>query len=401
MVDGKKIIISLTTYPARINTINQVLDCLINQTMIPDKIILYLAEPQFPNKRFSVDLTAFKKYGFEIHWCEEDIGPHKKYFYAMQEFPDDIIITIDDDYYYKNTLIEELVNGYKKYPNAVAARAAHLITCLQDGCIAPYSDWYENSIRYVNVPRMDLCAIGCGGILYPPHVLGREVFEKDLFMQDCRYADDIWLKFMELLYGVPVVLVNEIFDDLPIMEYHYDGLYQKNNGNSGNDMQLRKVFERYNDYHGVNDTLADRLFSNGRLLASDVEHAHYDDLKNKLYGLIESINEASQIVIYGAGIVGQKVYNFLEKTGMCDKLLAFVVNDEKSNPHEISGYPVKNYREYITDPKVIYLLGLSCDKQEGVALQLIQAQVSKERIIKVDKLMGMTLNMFMKSELII
>src|SRR5690606_41001035 len=50
----KKIIVSLTTFPARIKRVWLVVECLMRQSIKPDIIILYLAESQFPNKE--VDL---------------------------------------------------------------------------------------------------------------------------------------------------------------------------------------------------------------------------------------------------------------------------------------------------------------------------------------------------------
>ena len=44
-----KLIVSLTSFPARINTVHQVIESLLNQTKKADKIILWLAPEQFPN----------------------------------------------------------------------------------------------------------------------------------------------------------------------------------------------------------------------------------------------------------------------------------------------------------------------------------------------------------------
>lgn len=46
----QKIIVSLTSYPARISTVHLTIDTLLSQTRKADKIILWLAPEQFPNK---------------------------------------------------------------------------------------------------------------------------------------------------------------------------------------------------------------------------------------------------------------------------------------------------------------------------------------------------------------
>ena len=40
-----------------------------------------------------------QKRGLTIRFCE-DLKAHKKYYYAFKEYPDDIVITVDDDVIY-------------------------------------------------------------------------------------------------------------------------------------------------------------------------------------------------------------------------------------------------------------------------------------------------------------
>lgn len=60
--------------------------------MSPDKIVLCLAYDQFPGKEADLpqELVRDVHEGrVELLWGE-NLGSHKKYFYTMQEFPDDI-----------------------------------------------------------------------------------------------------------------------------------------------------------------------------------------------------------------------------------------------------------------------------------------------------------------------
>ena len=43
-----KIIASLTTFPERINTVEKTIKTILNQTLKPDEVVLWLAESQFP-----------------------------------------------------------------------------------------------------------------------------------------------------------------------------------------------------------------------------------------------------------------------------------------------------------------------------------------------------------------
>jgi len=162
----KKIIVSLTTYPARINAAIIVLGILLRQTCKPDKILLYLGKDQFEGKNLPLWLQLQKKCGIEIIYCD-DLKPHKKYFYTMQKYPDDLVITVDDDIIYNKDLIDNLYKSYNKYPNAVSACRTHLITFDEEGKINPYTKWKFCYSEEIDQPRMNLFATGVGGVLYP------------------------------------------------------------------------------------------------------------------------------------------------------------------------------------------------------------------------------------------
>lgn len=62
-----------------------------------------------------------------MNWGREDIRSHKKFYYAMQEYPDDMIITIDDDVYYRSDTIELLYQTHLKYPQDVCANLTRVL----------------------------------------------------------------------------------------------------------------------------------------------------------------------------------------------------------------------------------------------------------------------------------
>ena len=94
----EKLIVSLTTYPQRISDIDVVLYSLLIQTIKPDKIILWLSEEEFPNKLNDVPLhiLRFLDFGVEIEFCD-NIRSYKKLVYALNKYPNDLIVTADDD----------------------------------------------------------------------------------------------------------------------------------------------------------------------------------------------------------------------------------------------------------------------------------------------------------------
>ncbi len=201
-----QVIVSLTSYSARFSTLPICLKSLMNQSFKPDQLILYVTQKDATN--ISNKISKLTKNGLTIKIVNDDLKPHKKYFYAMQEHPNDIIITVDDDVIYPKDTIETLYKNYLKFPNAISARRVHYIHRDLNGKNIAYKDWTQECSSEKK-PSFNLCAIGVGGILYPPHLFHftDSYFNKDNIIKYCLTADDIWLKFIENKEKIPVCWV--------------------------------------------------------------------------------------------------------------------------------------------------------------------------------------------------
>ena len=96
----RRLIVSLTSYPARIQYVPQVLDTLLAQTRPADEIVLYLSGDQFPGRESDLPealRTAASGGKLRLRFVPGDLRPHKKYFYAFRDYPDAYIVTVDDD----------------------------------------------------------------------------------------------------------------------------------------------------------------------------------------------------------------------------------------------------------------------------------------------------------------
>lgn len=242
-----KIIVSLTSFPQRINTTYIALQSIYRQTRKADMVILWLAENQFPNKEADLptDLLDYRDFGLQIRWCPEDIRPHKKYFYTMQEYPEDIVITVDDDLTYDPQMIEKLFVSYLHHPDAVSTVRAHLVTHDEHGSIAPYASWIKEFSGIVGTPSMQLFSTSGAGTLYPPHCMDSEVFHLKNIKELCLNADDLWLKVMQVRKGTPVVLVDENHLLQYIPNTQENALRKANVNQDGNDVQLKKILSVY------------------------------------------------------------------------------------------------------------------------------------------------------------
>ncbi len=240
----KKIILSLATYNKRYDTIIPALKSMLFQSVKPDKIVVWL-DDDIPENHISPEMEELKKYGVEYIYTSDGLKPHKKYIYSMEKFPEDIVITVDDDLIYSGNLIKSLLAAYKKNPNCVCARRVHRIRFDDRGNLLPYNEWdYECNTEFL--PSYELCATGGAGALYPPHILPKATFDMGNIRKYCLNADDIWLKVMELLGDVKVLWVkNNYMLPKVIKEAQATNLNSSNVLKNGNDIYINQLIKLY------------------------------------------------------------------------------------------------------------------------------------------------------------
>lgn len=200
---AKKIIFSLTSFPQRISIVPKTIETLLAQTIKADEIVLWLANEQFPNKENDLPqkLLDLKEYGLSIKWCS-DMRSYKKLIPSLKEYPDDIIITFDDDIYYPKNTVELLYNEYLKNPNYIYSNRVRRFYLKNNKLFSQTSaqmHWIKN-----NQPNYLNKITGCGGVLYPPNCLNQEVFNKKAFSEIIPTQDDVWFWAMAILNNTKI-----------------------------------------------------------------------------------------------------------------------------------------------------------------------------------------------------
>ena len=239
----KKYIVSLTSFPARINDVWISVETIMRQTFKPDAIILWLSEEQFKGLELPNSLIDLEKRGLTIKFVPNDFRSHKKYKYALEQYPNDYIITLDDDLYYDEGLLENLVKLKNQYPDCVPTNRAHQIK-MKDGVVLPYGSWFHNA--FDNKPSHTLVQTGGFGTLYSSEDLFQDFGNESLFLKLAPHADDLWLKIMVLLNGKKIVTNNKYNKDpLVIKGTQNQKLVTENVINGGNDAQFSSLLNHY------------------------------------------------------------------------------------------------------------------------------------------------------------
>ncbi|MDF2484242.1 MAG: glycosyl transferase, family 2 [Herbinix sp.] len=343
-----RIIVSLTTYPARIATVNRVIKTLLIQNLRPNKILLWLATSQFPEKENDLPpaLLELQKYGLEICWCK-DIKSHKKYYYAMQDYPEDIIITVDDDIYYQPVMTQLLYDSYLKFPKAISCLRANLITRASDGGMTLYEFWDKGYLEVVGEPVVDLLAVGMGGVLYPPHIMPNELFDDYAVETVCPCQDDLWLKAMELKAEVPVVLAQQnSVNTLYIEDTQKEALFSSVN-KQGNDEAIKSLCQYLLGKDWIDRDEFDKLFMSSNTVEMKLsqrrnisDHRKGDFLANK-------------VVLYGIGAGAKTVYDCMKLLMPQFEPYCFVVTKKIAEQNSFLDYPVREIAELPKDVLIV------------------------------------------------
>lgn len=240
------IIVSLTSYPARINTLAATISTLLLQTIKPDQVILWLAESQFPHREQNLPraLLRLTRFGLTIKWCN-DIRSYKKLIPTLKEYPNAIIVTADDDVFYHPDWLKTLYDSYLEQPRAVHAHCVRKVYLSPSkDAFASYSFWkHDNTMGRA---RFSALQIGVGGVLYPPHCFHPDILDETLFTQLAPNADDLWFWAMAILKGTPIVRVKNAM--MPAVNYRANttqALCKQNLEGGANDFQLKKLAIHY------------------------------------------------------------------------------------------------------------------------------------------------------------
>ncbi len=235
-----QLVVSLTSYPPRFNTLDLTLHCLLRQTVKADHTILWLAHSDFSS--LPKNILDLQSVGLEIR-TTDDLKSYKKILPALDAFPDAFICTADDDIYYCASWLEELLGGVSIKDGVATCHRAHEIVFDEQGKFRPYNNWlYDTHFRGKS---QNLFPTGGAGVLYPPGLLTHTTQDRMAIFSLCPHADDIWVYWMARRNGITYMTVGRRRDLISWRGSQNEALWRRNSLPNGNDEQIRKMAERY------------------------------------------------------------------------------------------------------------------------------------------------------------
>ncbi len=246
----KEVVVSLTSYGKRVtDSLPYALYSLLTQTLLPEKIVVYLNEKEWSDDNLPAILQQLQSKGVAFRYVE-DLKSYKKLIPALEEFPDSPIITVDDDFYYNEHVVEWLMEAYEQSDKRTVIGSWGCIPVIRNGKYAPYTIWQD--CKYGN-QHTEYSLFAGNGTVYPPRIFDEEMCNKEVFMKQCPTADDIWFWVQEKRLGIETQLitnagyglhvpVNRIFTynpNQPGTLFYINGVQGKN------DEQLKALLSYY------------------------------------------------------------------------------------------------------------------------------------------------------------
>ena len=199
-ITNEILLVSMTSYPARIYGVYEVFLSLLNQSadITSYQCFLTLAKEEFieGEKNLPFNIQKLIENGWvKLIWYH-NIYSHKKLMPILSLYPENDILIVDDDILRTHNFIEMFQKDHKNYPNDVICGIfVYYYDKLKMKRLKGYTN---NNAREINpVPNIIFQtarpANGFGGVLYPKHTFSdKRFFNETLYMNLSLTSDEIW-----------------------------------------------------------------------------------------------------------------------------------------------------------------------------------------------------------------
>lgn len=188
------VVVSLTSFPARIGGVWAVIDTIFRQTMPLKAVLLVLCSEQFPDQRIPPSLERRVARGLTILWVESNQRSYDKLLPSRQMFPTERIVTVDDDKLYPRETVAELTRASDASPGSIIGHRG------RRGAFVGGNFRFKGPAG-PSCRDGDVVLAGNGGVLYPPNSLHPDVFDYALAKQLAPTHDDLWFWVMAVRAG--------------------------------------------------------------------------------------------------------------------------------------------------------------------------------------------------------
>ncbi|HIE9167013.1 MULTISPECIES: glycosyltransferase [Klebsiella] len=256
------LIVNLTTTHSRLDLCSITLFSLLNQSVSPDKIRVWISEESYLSdqgvKKIPDFLLKLNKFNDIVEFVyTKNTGPYRKIFPALKiAGENDVLVYADDDVVYHKEWLEKLFSTFNKYQrmNVVAAR----VRLKKKNIFNKYKSYvaYPICLTERTLSR-DYIITGLGGaILMKKHIASQYIYMED-YIEIAPKTDDLWISEIITRSKTNVTTCPDAICYFTEINHSNNALSANNNPVlSGGVLSLflKKSILKLSSYFGVNKT---------------------------------------------------------------------------------------------------------------------------------------------------
>ena len=201
-------IVSMTTVPSRKKRLEENIESILNQTYKFDKLVINIDD-----NLSQEDIDWYKEFAKKDSRIEIGFGEAKwrscnKLLPTIKKYPDDVIITIDDDVYYPDECVERLVKKHIEYPDVVVAHEINPLIVNKKTKTLFYFNSFDIKLEQIEYGKyLSNCS------LFPPHIFDNtDLYDYDKMMMVTKgNHDEYWFWINSTLNHVKSIGLDYIY----------------------------------------------------------------------------------------------------------------------------------------------------------------------------------------------
>lgn len=235
----------MTTIVRRKQRLLDNLPSLLNQSYPYDKLVINVDDDLSNEECEWYENLKELDSRIEINKAEAKWRSCNKLLPTLKLYPDDIVITVDDDIFYPKNCIMQLVMEHVKHPECVIAHEINPI--IMTDSYVTYLNSYDVMMKQVEWGKyLSNCA------LFPPHTFDNtDLYDYDK-MITCTQGthDELWFWIQSTINKVQTVGLNYVRTFEPeVVEQYADGEYRLSLTNNTNE-KINEYMKTINEIYG-------------------------------------------------------------------------------------------------------------------------------------------------------
>ena len=249
-----KVYVSLTTTPARIAKLGPALASLMDQSVMPHKIILNLPEVTRKGQLYTIPDFIVANPFIEIRHVEKDLGPATKWFYTAADpsiEKDASIVVVDDDQVYSRGLISHYLDCRREFPGAAFTLLGWDVPATHRHADRQYVTagrvLIAGKAPVVSQPQRVDCVQGASSFMITRSMLDTDITYFDQH-EACYFADDILVSGLLAKKKTPVYVAKGPFQYIRLHALGMlagDSLFSTVNSTGSYNDELYRLFQTH------------------------------------------------------------------------------------------------------------------------------------------------------------